>query len=410
MQLKVPYDGAEIVLEIPDDVEVATILPGSYECGEESEVMDAGFSNPIDHVGLEEFLEGGQHLLMIINDTSRPTPSYKVLERLEPLFTKVPKYTFIVACGTHDPPPEEGLRKLFGPGYDRWVDHIHIHRCREDEMQVLGKSPWGFDMKFNKLLFDADRVIGINSVEPHYFAGYTGGRKSLLPGIASFDTIENNHATAIRAEAAFLALDGNPVHEGMDSSLNYIPKEKLYSIQLVLDSSNSLAGIFAGEMRATLKEATKLANDIFCTPAKSGYDLVITCANEPFNINLYQSQKALEGGKLMLADGGTIVLVTEALEGIGPITFYELLSSSPDPLVILKQIDEGYKLGYHKAAKIVELATRAKILALSRMDEETLRGAHMQKIEDLQAVVDQVKPKRIAFLPQGAMTVPNTGC
>ena len=169
-----------------------------------------------------------------MNDGTRPTPTCKVLDALAERMD-LTKARYLVATGAHRAPTEEEYRFIFGKHYDLLRDRIHSHDARKDKCVFLGKSKNGTEMHINEMAVNADRLIIITSVEPHYFAGYTGGRKSFLPGVASFKTIEQNHLLAMKNEAQALVLDGNPVHEDMMDALSGIKGKPIFAIQVVLD-------------------------------------------------------------------------------------------------------------------------------------------------------------------------------
>ena len=178
-------------------------------------------------------------------------------------------------------------------------------------MVLLGSSKNGTEMAVNEIAVNADRLVIITSVEPHYFAGYTGGRKSFLPGVASYQTIEQNHKLAMRSEAQAIALDGNPVHEDMMDALKVVKERRIFSIQVVLDRHQHVYKVAAGDLHASFEQAVRWANEVFSVKIKQKADVVVSIAQYPMDVDLYQSQKALDNGKWALKEGGTIILVSK---------------------------------------------------------------------------------------------------
>jgi nickel-dependent lactate racemase len=181
------------------------------------------------------------------------------------------------------------------------------------------------------MLPETGNVLVINSVEPHYFAGYTGGRKSFLPGVSSFKTVEMNHKFALSNKACSIALKGNPVHEDMVDAVNLLKDLNIFSIQVVLTTNNKLYAATAGHLHDSFNAAIKYCNDIYCVPLKKKGNIVITAAPYPMDIDFYQSQKALDNGKLALEDDGIIILVSKCREGVGDDTFLDLLCKADTP-------------------------------------------------------------------------------
>ena len=249
------------------------------------------------------------------------------------------------------------------------------------------KSFIAWELYLNKLVGKASKVIVIGSVEPHYFAGYTGGRKAFLPGVAAFRSIEQNHRMALSPEARALALEGNPVHDDLMEAMELV-RSPVYSIMTVLDRNHEIDTVTAGDITKSFEDAVVAANRIFTAPLEEKADIVVTAAPYPMDVDLYQSQKAIDNAKLALKDGGTMILVSACREGIGGEAFARLLSSASTPDEVLRKIDEGFKLGYHKAAKMAEVFGRAEVMAYSTIDDDQLRSIFITPVHDLQNALD----------------------
>jgi len=222
MSVDIPYGKENISITINESYDM--LLPNKVEIKNEIKTIQEALSYPINTVTFEQFANKSEKLLVIVNDATRPTPTAKVLEFLSPILNTHPHVRFIVATGVHRPPTEDEYQFIFGKTYDIFKNQIVAHNARKKEdMTYLGKSKNGTEMYINKMVPEFGNVLVIGSVEPHYFAGYTGGRKSFLPGVASYKTIEMNHKLALSDEACSLALNGNPVHEDMvDAIIKYM--------------------------------------------------------------------------------------------------------------------------------------------------------------------------------------------
>jgi len=350
-----------------------------------------------------------------VNDHTRPTPTARVLEALRPTLSAHPDVRFLVATGAHREPTEGEYRFIFGDLYDEFADRITAHDARRDEdMAHLGTSSNGTEMYINRMVTEADDILAISSVEPHYFAGYTGGRKSFLPGVASYRTIEMNHRLALSNRARALALDGNPVHEDMVDALRELGRMNVFSIQTVLTGDHRLFAVTAGDLHGSFYAAVSEAFKVFCAPLSRRGNIVITVAPHPMDVDLYQSQKAVENGRYALERDGVLILVSRCADGIGGRTFFELLSSEPTPQGVLYRINKDYRLGWHKAAKMAQIGVWAQIWAVTDLPDETLEAIHIRPFHDLQeavdAAVDHVRARgrepRTVILPAGSLTVP----
>ncbi len=410
MNINIPYgkDGF-IPLELPDDAEV--VHPNKVPVVDESKTLREALENPIDSPSFSDFVENCRNTLVIVNDGTRPTPTAKVLSLIWNDLKKIP-HKFIVATGVHRASTEDELKEIFGDLYPEVKDNIIMHDARrEEDMVHIGTSKNGTEMNVNKAGVEADEIVIIGSVEPHYFAGYTGGRKAFLPGIASFKTIEQNHKYALNPDSHALALEGNPVHEDMIDALKTISEKPIFSIMTVLDGEHRIYAATAGHIHGSFYAAIDKANDIYCVPVSGKADIVISIAPYPMDIDLYQSQKALDNGKLALKDGGILILVSKCRMGVGEDAFVKLLATCNTPEDTLAKLSEGYKLGWHKAGKMAEIAVRGSMWGVTDIDEDVLNSCFISPKSDLQNAVKEAitlkgASSKIVVLMSGSMSVP----
>ena len=408
VDIKYGKDGVQKV-DIPDENLIGIFYPKDVKCGAPDEVINASIDDPMGYDSLDQFLEGGKDIVFIVNDGTRPTPTAKVLDALSKRMD-LRKARYLIATGNHrDMTPEE-YDFVFGKHYEELKDRIICHNAKQSECVFLGTSKNGTPMEVNKIAVDADRLVIITSVEPHYFAGYTGGRKSFLPGVASFKTIEANHKLAMKQEAQALALEGNPVHEDMMDALDQIKGKKIFSIQIVMDRHQNIYKVASGDLNQCFRQAVEWAEDVFCVPIPQKADVVISVAPYPMDVDLYQSQKALDNGKWALKEGGKIIMVSKCREGIGHATFMQQLSTSKDPKVVLENLNKEYKLGYHKAAKMAEIAVWADIWAVTDLDPEIISSANITPFPSVAAAMEQAfkeNPKaKVIIMMDGSVTIP----
>ncbi len=401
-------DGVQKV-EIPDRNYIGTFSPNDVKVGSPDEIINASIDAPIGGESLEKFLEGGKDIVFIVNDGTRPTPTAKVLDALSKRMD-LRKARYLIATGTHRDMTEEEYNNVFGSHYQELKDRIVVHDAKKSECVYLGDAKSGTPMEVNKVAVDADRMVIITSVEPHYFAGYTGGRKSFLPGVASFRTVEANHKLAMSKAAQSLALEGNPVHEDMMDALEQIKGKKIFTIQMVLDRHQNIYKVASGDINKAFAQAVEWANQVFVVPIPEKADVVISVAPYPMDVDLYQSQKALDNGKWALKEGGKIIMVSKCREGIGHPTFLTQLSSSKDPKQVLENLKSEYKLGYHKAAKMAEIAVWADIWAVTDLDPEIISAANITPFPSVEAAVKKALAEnpdaRILILSDGSVTIP----
>lgn len=417
MRLEIPYLERLLPLDISDGVLMAVVEPNELETGgNPAELLRHALSLG---TGLTEFLSGARSVLVIINDATRPTPTPAMLDILVPAFAAsgigIGGITILVATGAHRGPTEAEYRQLLGPHFSSLHCRCVAHDARKDEDMVdLGSTRNGTPLVLNRRLFESDRIVVTGSVEPHYFAGFTGGRKAFLPGVAAFRTIEANHRLALSPAARSLALAGNPVHEDMMDALPLL-KAPVFALMTVLDKDQKVAAATSGNLMDSFYAAVEIARKIFCVSIPERVDVVVSVAKFPMDIDLYQSQKAIDNGAMALKDGGTLVLVSSCRDGIGDEAYANLLASATTPEGAIAKIADGYRLGYHKAAKMAAVSARATVVALTELKAERLRSMFIEPAGSLQEAVDAalararsrgVKEPKVLVLTDGCVTVP----
>jgi len=411
MNVAVPYLKEKVDVRVDDERVLAVVEPNDLQAEKAADELVAdAIAHPVGGRDFTSFIEGDDELLVIVNDQTRPTPTRKVLEGLAPLLSKT-KCSFIIATGVHRGPTEEEYRHIFGDAlFESYRDRIFAHDARKDEMVYLGTSRAGTEMYVNKLGYEAERILVIGSVEPHYFAGYTGGRKGFLPGIASYKTIEQNHKHALHPGARALALEGNPVHEDMVDALKVVKKD-IFAVMTVLDKEHSIYAVTAGDINESFYAAIDKADEIFVADIPRKAEVVVSAAKYPMDIDLYQAQKAIDNAKLALAEGGIMILVASCRDGVGEEAFVRLLSSADTPEGVLEEIKNGYKLGYHKAGKMAEVFMKGEVHAVTELPDDLLESIFIVPEAKLQTALDRALEQkgseaRVVFLLDGSVTVP----
>jgi len=412
MILRVPYgkDG-QIEAEIDEKCLDGVISPNEVEIGDEAGVIRNALANPIGTGSLSEFLKDARDVLFLVNDATRPTPTARILDIIERDIKDI-NISFMIATGNHRAPTEEEYIQIFSERHcSRYKDRIFSHDARKGrDMVFLGTSKNGTEMRINRMGVEAHKIVIISSVEPHYFAGYTGGRKSFLPGIAAFETIEQNHKLALKPEACALRLEGNPVHEDMIDALKTVKKE-IFAINIVLDKDHRIYAAAAGDIYKSMDQAVARAEEVFVARIKGKADIVVSVVKYPADIDLYQAQKGLDNAKHALKEGGILILVAKCRMGTGEMSFVDLLSSADSPGEVLECIGEKYVLGYHKAAKMADISSWAQIWAVTDLAPELLEKIFLRPFSSLQSALDEAmkekgRDARVLVLMDGSLTIP----
>ncbi len=318
--------------------------------------------------------------LIIVNDHDRSTPSVRVVKLLREAGILTQPATFILATGTHAPTPRDVAQKISGAGPK---DTLLVHNATDEKQLIhVGKTSRGTEVIVNQILKNAKHVFTINGVEPHYFAGFTGGIKSLVPGLASKKTTTQNHSWALDPGARVMRTKGNPLHEDLWEAGNLAyPTDNVTTVQLVNNGSDIL-DVTVGKLRPAFEKAKEAATRVYGLGFKEKVDRIVSLVEQPLDHTLYQAQKAMENSKNVLRDGGTFVLVAACDQGIGTAEFFKRLQSLGTPDKVVKSISfKNYQFGDHKAFYWAELAKRVELLYTGDLPQDTIRAAFMRKVE-----------------------------
>ena len=396
-----------------DDANVAGVVHAAeMESGDEREILALALSSPVDSVPLGDFLKGSRDAVVLVNDAKRATPTARLLQLIRPELAGVAEVTFIIATGTHRPPTPEERAKILGDAAEIPGARVVVHDSRDPEgMTHLGRTARGTEVHLNRLVTDASRIVVIGSVEPHYFAGFTGGRKAFLPGVAAFETVRQNHSHALDPASCFMALDGNPVHEDMLDALALLGDRPIFTIMTVVDGERRVRAASAGDIHGAFHAAVSGAREMFSVDVPGRCDIVVAVARSPVDSDLYQAHKAIESARLALAAGGILILVAECGEGLGNDSFVEQLRSADSPEDVARRIGERYSLGDHKAIKLAELVMKAEVWAVTGLPDETVESIFFHPCEGLQDALNAALAKRgpgarVLFLMDAGTTVP----
>lgn len=405
MRIEIPYGQSQMKFDLDDERPIHVVSPRDTTPDETS--IAESLSHPRDSSDLASFLSARKSILVVINDHTRPTATAAVLKKLD---LKEKRVITIIASGAHRAPSRSELEHLLGGPHPPYGGELTVHDSRdESQFRPLGCTSRGTEVLLNKHVFDADGIIVVGSVEPHYYAGFTGGRKFLLPGLAGFRSIEMNHSLALDERSTILRLEGNPVHDDFMEALDMFNRyDDVFSIQLVLNRRHEVSYTVSGHIVHSFMGAVDRAKEIYVAPVNAKADIVVTVATPPMDLDLYQAHKAIENVRLALNDQGVLIFVSPCDDGIGPRGFYDLLASGGE---VFSTINRGYRLGYHKAAKLVQLQEKSKLMAVTNLPPDTLKDINITPFKDIQSALDEAtrlkgKESRILVVLDGCLTVP----
>ena len=383
--------------------------------GELYKVLD----NPVESAPLSEVASKASSIAIIVSDMTRFWMRQDIIVPLlvrylvEKCGRKYEDLEIIIATGTHVGGSEEELRTLVTSDiYDK-VKTVN-HDCRADDLVYLGTTSYGTPVKVNKDAADADLVICLGAATYHVMAGFGGGRKSILPGISSLETIKHNHAYSLAPDKFITnpeigngVLDGNPLNEDMLEAAAMM--KNLFMVTLVTDTEFRLSSIFAGHWRKSWEAACEEVRRIYRVPVKEKADVVITsCGGFPKDESLYQGTKAVDNVISALKDGGTLVLLLEGRNGGGSPDYFDWIK----PLVngtFEKELRENFTVGGYIFFLNCEQAARFNILMYSSIPAETVAPMGIKSYDNLDKLMEDahLEGKSIYVIPTGSTVLPD---
>ena len=380
-------------------------------------LMDA-IDNPIDSAPLSEVAAKASSIAIIVSDMTRYWMRQDLIVPLivDYLVEKCGKsyedLTIVIATGTHVGGSEDDLRTLVtSPVFDK-VRTIN-HDCHDKNLVYLGTTSYGTPVSINKEAADADLVICLGAATYHVMAGFGGGRKSILPGISSLETIKHNHAYSL-APDAFITnpeigngkLEGNPLNEDMIEAAAMM--KNLFMITLVTDTEFQLESIYAGHWRTSWEKACEEVKRIYTVPIEKKADVVITsCGGFPKDESLYQGTKAVDNVISALKDGGTLILMLEGRNGGGSPDYFDWIK----PLVggtFEEELRNNFTVGGYIFFLNCEQAARFNILMYSSIPAETVAPMGIKAYDDLDKLIEDahIEGKSVYIIPSGSTVLP----
>jgi lactate racemase len=386
MRIKLAYGGDELVVRVPDD---GRLQVDEYAPLTVTEPLSRDqFLHRLDDSGIVTRLQHGEPLI-VVNDGFRNTPTRQILDWLQSCdATLLDRARFLVATGAHEVPTSADISKIFGPHVERVTPRISWHDSHDlSAVTKVGTDRFGGDVFVNRQLLDADTVLIIGSVEPHYFAGFTGGRKSIFPGLADQATIERNHSLADSLDAAPLKLVGNPVAEQLDELLRLVDLDKVRTIQTVQDANGRVADAFAGQLDTAFLDAVTIARRLYAREVTDLYDIVLAEVRPPLDRNLYQAQKALENTQMAVREGGTVIVVSQCSEGVGSPHFYELAAQWDRDANRAR--DGKAHFGSHKVSRVNLMTRRISVYLYSDLSPHIPRRVFYEPLDDVESFLSE---------------------
>lgn len=341
MEIKIPYGKTSQVIDIEKCRVLESDIQSLTACADENEAVLKAMKTPYGGKTLKELADGKDKVVLIISDHTRPVPSkFIVPHMLREIREGNPQadITLLVATGCHRGTTVDEL--VFKLGQDI-VDHekIVVHDCEESPLTELGVLPSGAKLVVNSLVAEADLVVAEGFIEPHFFAGYSGGRKSILPGVCSRVTVLGNHCAAFIDDdrAVMGVLEGNPINRDMEAAA--IMGKLAYIVNVIINEEKQIVAAFAGAPIETHHAGCDYLAGYCAVKVDKGGDIVITSnGGAPLDQNVYQAVKGITTANAACADDAVIIMCAECADGIGGDVFYKALKECESPTALLEEI------------------------------------------------------------------------
>jgi nickel-dependent lactate racemase len=411
-----PYGKTEICARIPTRNYLGNIEPKEKTAVADVKAeIERALKNPIGTKPLAEIAKKGGKVAIVADDHTRSTQSYlmipPILNELNTAGIKDEDTTVIFACGSHRAVKPEEMKKLVGEEVVNRVKMIsHDHKAKD--LTYLGKTKtYGTEVSINKTFAEADVKILTGDVGLHYYAGYGGGRKSILPGISGAGTIQHNHAMLLDPKARTGNLDGNPIHEDMVEAAKLAKVD--FVLNIVTNSKKELVQAFAGDLEQVFNAGVRLVDEMYKVPIEQRADVVVVSSGgHPHDINLFQAYKGVDNAINAVKRGGVVVLAAECPEGHGNEVFYEWTMKFKNLKDMEKEIKHHFILGGHKSYYLLKALQRVQIILVSVMPD--YQALNVFNLKTARAVNDALRGAfeiagqnaKVWTMPYGNITLP----
>lgn len=417
MKVPLAYGEGYLTVELPEDR--TTVIQPRHQAGlpDERRAVWEALERPIEAPPLRAWIRPGMRICILFTDITRATPNHRLIPWLLEYLSFVPpeSITLLNQTGTHRPNTRAELERMLTPAVVARYRVVN-HECdKEQDLVYLGDLTNGTPLWLNRHAVEADLRIVTGFIEPHFFAGFSGGPKGIMPGVAGLRTIMGNHGARNigHPNATFGILEGNPIWEEIrEAALRVGP---CFLLNVTLNEQRQITGVFAGDLFRAHRVGCEFVRASAMHRCEAPFDIVVTTnSGYPLDLNLYQGVKGMSAGARIIKPGGTLILAAECREGVpagSPLD--RLLRSVRGPEEVLRLLGTpGFEQPEQWQAQIQALVQqRARVLLYSSLPDEVVRAAHLEPCRDISATVRSLLAElpadaRVAALPQGPLSIP----
>ena len=404
------YDKKQFEINVSKNRLIKELLPNEVKVGLTGrEEVERALDNPIGSKRIEELVKKGQKVCIITSDITRPMPSKiclpPLVERLNRAGVPNEDILVVFALGSHRPHTETEMRYLVG---DAIYESIECVDSNPDKCVRVGVTSSGTVVDIFDRVVNSDFIICMGNIEYHYFAGYSGGAKAIMPGVSTKEAIRQNHKMMVEPTAYAGNLE-SPVRLDIEEAGKLLGID--YILNVVLDEHKNIIFACAGDSVLAHREGCKFLDELYSVAIKEKADIVVVSAGGyPKDQNMYQAQKALDNAKHAVKDGGIIIWLASCKEGLGSAVFEEWMTMKT-PKQMIEDIKKDFKLGGHKAAAISLVLEKSRIFLVSDLDDNLVKGIHLEPYRDLNTAYDDAtrllgENSSVYVMPYGGSTLP----
>lgn len=420
MLISFPYGEKNVEVELPDE---QTRILSSREIPILKNVKEEivkSLEKPIAAPPLSSIIEKKNKILIIIPDITRACPTRKIIEPLLELIegNSLTEVKILVANGLHRSITDKEIIELVGNKVAKEYRVVNHVATDEDQLiRLSGHTSYGTPLVVNKLVIESDLVIGIGLIEPHFVAGYSGGRKILLPGVAGAEAIFNNHSYKMidHPKSRVGILNGNPIHEDM---IEFMKGTKLdFIVNVIVNKDKEISRVFAGNpVKAHLSGIRELEKYVKVRYDKPSDIVITTNGGYPLDRNVYQTVKGMDTAAMVVRDGGVIIMVAECRDGVGGHEeFVRLIESTNTPEEILERVRQAEPVyDQWQAQLLARVLKKAKVIMVTKGEgPNVLRKLQLDwatNLEDALELAKNIVGKKptITAIPEGPYIIPTT--
>lgn len=374
--------------------------------------------HPIGLPSIAEIVKPGDTVAFICNDPTRVANSFDfmpvLVNEMNRLGVPDENMKIVFALGTHREMSHEEMVEQVGEEVASRLRMFNSIATKSEDFEYFGDTSRGTPVWIHKELCNVDHVILTGTIVHHYFSGYGGGRKAVLPGCAAMETVRVNHSFMLDEKAGLGITKGNPCYEDqMEGVALFAKGRSLFLFNAILNAKHEFLRMFAGDYVAAHNEACRFVDRVYGCEIPHEADLVVaSCGGYPKDINVYQMQKTMDNAACAVKKGGVVILFADCEEGSGSAVLEETFRRLKTPEAIKKELEENFRIGANKAFAITRPLSKARFILVSRLDRELARDmlftAAVDTPEEAFALAKTYVGERpsVILMPEGSLTVP----